>query len=609
MADWDEETKREDWTFRFFLNGMNIMWQLMGQEKRNITWVAAWIVVISILDLLFPLILKLVFDTFPKIIKEREISYYLIWLIIGLFASRILALYIHNFIKELNLLKSLIRLENFWPVMAQEKLLALSLEYHERENTGKKISKINKGCEKLVNIMMNLFWGFLPPLLYLIINIILILCMDWKLGLLFLIPFVPAVMINLRCYNAIGPEWEKWEKGKEISTGLFCQSLINVQTVQGFAQEEKEKNKLVAVREQMTEIDLNVSKRIQKYLFAIGLILNISFTFAISLGIYFIYLGLSTEGTIIYIIATGNLTTQRLREVVYIYMMIMKELVAVVRMKELIEQEIDIKNDPNAIIPKNYGGYFRFRNVTFSYPKKGKAIFENFYLDLPPNKMVALVGKSGEGKTTIVRLLCRAYDVSNGAITLDDKNIKELNLYWYRRLFATVQQDVDLFDASLFENITYAHPSATEEQVIEALGAAHLEIVLENGERFPEGIKTLVGERGIRLSGGERQRVGIARAYLAILKGARVLILDEATSNLDSEAERAIQGMIDRLRKNLPISIVAIAHRLSTIQKADIIFVIHEGRIAESGNHSRLIQKNGLYSRLVDLQKLGNIRD
>lgn len=602
MADWDE-INREEWSLAFFLNGLKTLWELLGDERKNICRVIGWLIFISVLDLLLPYFLKLIFDEIPVVLIQKQISRYLIWLVVSVFLLRIFTLYLRHFSKEIRFLKSLIRLENFWPIMAQEKLLALSIRYHERENTGEKIAKINKGCEKLVEIVANLFWDFLPSFLYLAINIVFILVIDWKLGVLFAIPFIPAAIINLKIHRRFAHDWEKWEEKKEISTGLFCQSLINIKTVQSFVQEEKEKINLSFVRKQMESLDTDVFSRLQKYFFAMNLILQASFILIIFAGIYFVYKGQSTVGTVVYILITGNVTIQNLWGLLNVYMRIMRNLVAVIRMKELIDQEIDIKNSPNAIVPREFKGNFEFRDVTFNYSDKSP-VLKNLDFEIKPNQMTALVGKSGEGKTTIIRLICRMYDVSSGGIFLDGRDIRDLDLFWYRRLFAIVQQGVDIFDSTIFENIKYSCPNASLGRVEEAIRAAHLENILNDKERFPDGLATQVGERGVRLSGGEQQRVGIARAYLALLNGAKMLILDEATSDLDSEAERAIQAMIGRLRNEMEISIIAIAHRLSTIKKSDAILVIGEGGIIEKGAHDELLSKKGLYSELVELQTL-----
>jgi ABC-type multidrug transport system fused ATPase/permease subunit len=318
--------------------------------------------------------------------------------------------------------------------------------------------------------------------------------------------------------------------------------------------------------------------------------------------------GLSTPGTIVYIISTGTVTLQGLWQLVHEYTEILRRLIAVFRMKELLDEEPEIKDEPSALIPEKYIGNFALDNLAFAYPNKEKAVLENFNLNIEPGEMIAFVGKSGEGKTTAAKLICRMFDPTSGAILLDGQNVKEIKLDWYRRLFAVVQQDVDIFDASILENIRYSYPSALEEEVLEAMKASYLRVVLDDKERFPRGMLEQVGEKGVKLSGGERQRVGIARAYLALLNGAKVLVLDEATSSLDSQAELAIQKMIQKLREKQGISIIAIAHRLSTIQKADTIYVINNGKIIEKGNHGKLLERNGLYAELVNLQRMGELR-
>ncbi|NQT49842.1 ABC transporter ATP-binding protein [Candidatus Kuenenbacteria bacterium] len=609
MSDWDEVLEEKDRNLNSFFRSLSNMWDLLGSSRRLIVKAVVMIFIIEILNIGFPYLLKLIFDQLPEIIGGKTISTGIIILVGALLIIKIASLTLKHFVAEKYFLKGIIKLENACPVLAQKKLLELSLNYHDKENTGKKISKIEKGCEKMVMIVMEVYWGIVPALFYLIINVVVALVIDWKLGLLFVIPFFPAMYIHYHMHNKFEGIWEAWEKKKEQAVGYFCQSIINVKTVQNFVQEKKEISNVEAIRSGMHDMDVEASIRMQRYFFVSGLILHLFYFATIALGFVFVAKGMSSIGTVVYMIATGNVTIFSIGDIMGNYARVMRKTVAVNRMKELMEQEPDIIDKGVSIVPKNYKGEFSFNDVTFTYPGKDNPVLKNFSMEIKSNRMVALVGKSGEGKTTAVRLLSRMYDVSSGKITIDGHDIRDFDLKWIRRLFAIVQQDVDIFDATLLENIRYPYPDASESQVVEALKASHLYDTLQNRERFPDGIKTQVGERGIRLSGGETQRVGIARAYIALLNGARVLILDEATSNLDSEAEKAIQKMIGKVREKLNISIIAIAHRLSTIQRADMIYVIDNGHVAEAGDHNRLVQKNGLYAHLVELQKLGDLRE
>ena len=258
----------------------------------------------------------------------------------------------------------------------------------------------------------------------------------------------------------------------------------------------------------------------------------------------------------------------------------------------------EIKNKPGSINLKIRRGTVEFRNVNFKYGRR--QIFENFNLKIKENEKVAFVGHSGSGKTTLVKLLNRFYDVDSGGILIDGKDIKDFRQESIRSGTGIVPQECILFDDTLYNNIKFADPYASREQVLKAIKFAQLDKIIE---LFPDKEKTIVGERGVRLSGGEKQRVSIARAILA---NKKILVLDEATSSLDSETEHEIQKSLKELLEGR--TSIIIAHRLSTIMNADRIIVLKNGKIIQEGKHYQLLSKPGEYRKLWNLQKGGYIK-
>ena len=244
---------------------------------------------------------------------------------------------------------------------------------------------------------------------------------------------------------------------------------------------------------------------------------------------------------------------------------------------------------------KKAHGDIQIQNLSFHYPDSDERVLKDIQLDVKAGESVALVGKSGSGKSTLINLLTRFYEFNDGDILLDGRSIKDYPLDDLRRQIALVSQGVTLFNDTVFNNIAYGSlADKTEEEVYAAAKAAH---ALEFIEQMPQGMQTMIGDDGVMLSGGQRQRLAIARA---ILKDAPILILDEATSALDTESERYIQKALDNLMKNRTSFVVA--HRLSTIEKADTILVVNKGEIVERGNHKTLIEKQGFYKNLHDMQ-------
>jgi subfamily B ATP-binding cassette protein MsbA len=264
------------------------------------------------------------------------------------------------------------------------------------------------------------------------------------------------------------------------------------------------------------------------------------------------------------------------------------------RILEILETQNDIEDKPNAVDKNSFSTSIEIKNINFKY--EDHYVLKNFSVTIPKGKTIALVGQSGSGKSTIANLLTRFYDINEGEIQIDSVPVKEMKLSSLRGLMGLVTQDSILFNDTIRENLKIGKENATDEELIEALKIANAhDFIME----LPKGLDSNIGDSGNKLSGGQKQRLSIARA---VLKNPPIMILDEATSALDTESERLVQEALENMMKNR--TSIVIAHRLSTIQNADLIIVLHQGEIVEQGTHKSLIEKNGTYRKLVDMQNL-----
>jgi subfamily B ATP-binding cassette protein MsbA len=264
------------------------------------------------------------------------------------------------------------------------------------------------------------------------------------------------------------------------------------------------------------------------------------------------------------------------------------------RVFSILDIKSDINDIENAVNLNHFENHIAFKDVSFHYDESSQEVLKNIDFSIKSGQILALVGPSGAGKSTLVDLIPRFYDVTNGEINIDGKNIKDVKLDSLRSLMGIVTQETFLFDDSVKANIAYGLDSVSDDVIKKAAIAANADEFIEE---LPEGYDTIIGERGVKLSGGQRQRIAIARA---IVKNPPILILDEATSSLDTESEKIVQDAIEKLMHNR--TVVVIAHRLSTVHNADKIIVLNKGLIVDTGTHKELINKDGIYKQLHNMQ-------
>jgi len=378
------------------------------------------------------------------------------------------------------------------------------------------------------------------------------------------------------------------------------QSIININTVKSFVQEKKEVKDYKLIRDAIKENFFTEFSKLLNYSLIRNFIISLGRIAILLLGVYLVWQGNVSIGTLVFVITLSEKSYFSLYRLSRFYDKMEEGKEAVNRFTKLLNQEQDIVNPKNGIKPKDIAGRIDFKNVNFSYESDSGKALGNVNLKINSGCVTALVGPSGGGKTTVARMIYRHYDPQAGEVLLDGQNLKDYDLYAFRKFIAIVPQEVEVFNSSVRDNIAYARPDASFREIKAAAKVANAEEFID---KLTKGYGTEVGERGIKLSGGQRQRIGIARAILA---NPRILIFDEATSSLDSYSEKLIQDAMEKVGKGR--TMIIIAHRLSTIRKADKIIVLEEGNVVEQGSHYELAKASGgLYAKLLKLQEMGDV--
>lgn len=480
-----------------------------------------------------------------------------------------------------------------------EKLITLPIVFFEKTRSGELVSRLTADVEQLYNAFSITIAEFLRQVIILVAGILFLAFTTPQLALIMLAIF-PIIVVGAMFFGRYIRKLSK-QRQKELADSniVLNETVQTIHVVKAFTNELFENKRYGKTIDQTVQIALKFANARAIFSTFIVTVLFGSLFFIIWKGADMLQNGDLTAGELISFVVYTAVIGGAIAGLGNFYTQLLSAIGATERVREILAEESEVKVPKQPIVlerDERFFGNISFENVQFTYPTRTDVqVLKDISFKVRAGQKVALVGPSGAGKSTIVQLLLKYYPISGGNITVDGNDIFEYDTASFRRNVAIVPQEVILFGGTIRENLLYGRPGATEDEVIAAAEKAN---AWEFIKGFPEGLDTIVGERGIKLSGGQRQRIAIARA---ILKDPAILLLDEATSSLDAESEKVVQEALDKLMEGR--TSIIIAHRLSTIREVDTIFVIDKGQIVEQGTHDELSeQEDGLYNSLAKLQ-------
>lgn len=482
--------------------------------------------------------------------------------------------------------------------MVFKKVLDLDFAYHVNKSTGSLISVFRRGDGAIFNIFDSIHIDLFRVLISLIVTLYFLFKADIFIGYSLLALFVVNLFLIWWLIKINLKSRQEFNSAEDNISGIITDSLINYETVKFFAAEEKERLRLNTKFENWMQKLWGFSNSFRLMDVSIGTTSGLGMLFILWLAINKINYGFSLGDLVM---VSGFITGfyYQFFNLFFRIRDIAKSVTDLEKYFGILENETQVKDPPSPQIIKNPSGSLSFNHLAFAYAGSRDRVLDDINLDIKSGEKVAFVGRSGAGKTTLLKLLLRFYDPIAGLIKFDGVDIRQLTKSYLRSLMAVVPQEPIMFNNTIRFNLSYGSKKASFKAIKQAAADAN---ILEFIEKQPQKWKTEVGERGIKLSGGQKQRLAIARALLV---DPKVLIFDEATSNLDSESERQIQSALNSASKNR--TVIIIAHRFSTIRNADKIVVLSNGTVAEIGKHRDLIKKAGLYKMLWTLQSKGKL--
>ena len=473
------------------------------------------------------------------------------------------------------------------------KLQRLSMSFYDKNKTGTIMSYATNDVNALQGAMVDNTIELVTESIILVGSVCAMIYLDWKLTLFTILTF-PVVLYFMNFFGKkIRRSGGQIQKATADITSVLQESVSSARVVKSFVREQYEIDRFERENEANLKANLKTAKYMATLTPTIEFVAALGVTLILWYGGHNVIDGETTAGSLVAFLAYAVTISNPIKRITRVSGNIQKALAAAQRVFYVLDLPEEVRDLPDARALPAVTGNVSFEHVTFSY-NAGDEILHDLSFTANPGQVIGLVGPSGAGKSTVASLLPRFYDCDAGTIRIDGTDIKHVTLESLRNQVGIVPQETMLFNGSVYDNILYGRLDATKEEIEAAAKAANAhDFIME----LPDGYNTMLGDRGVNISGGQRQRIAIARA---ILKDPRILVLDEATSALDTESERLVQEALNRLMVGR--TSIIIAHRLSTIKNADRILVLDKGQLVEDGTHDELMEKNGLYAHLYQIQ-------
>jgi len=556
--------------------------------------VSAFTILLALMSQLTPLLTKGAIDEITKHGAHADVSWVAV-LALLIFLTDVGGTLMSNFGGYIGDMLS-IKLQRFMSERYYQHVLSLPQKYFDTELSGKIINRMNRGISQVANYIQVVSNNFLQFIFSTVLSLGIIAYYSWQVALMLATLYPIFIWLTSRTST----KWQDYQKSinndLDIASGRFAEGIGQVRVVKSFLQEARE---LAFFGKQYANAVATTSPQSRywhKQDIIRRLVLNIIF-FAVFMYIFIeTARGAYTIGTMVLLIQYAMLIRIPIFSISFIVDQTQRAITNTKDYFEVLDTEPEVKDRPQATALRVDRGEIAFSNVSFGYDAD-KPVLKDISFTIAPDSKAALVGESGEGKTTITNLLLRMYEVDGGQITIDGQPVDAVTQASLRDNIGIVFQEPALFSGTIRENISYGRPDASEKQVIAAAKSANAHEFIQ---KFEKGYDTEIGERGLKLSGGQKQRIAIARA---LLKDAPILILDEATSSLDSKSEHMVQEALEHLMKGRTTLIIA--HRLSTIQHVDQIITLSGGTIDEIGSPKELAASGGIYAQLLNLQQGG----